>query len=1028
MKTGFKLVLAGLLLVAVALMAGCGGGGSAAASNATLALTVSTASVTAGGSLTATAKITSSTGIAVNNLGVLFKSNRPDLVHFATTVATNTGSGSFTKDTNLNGESYVVLNIDNSVSIPAAGAKVSVSAEYSGLVQVQEITIMPNGSPSSSTLDKITLSFDKNTIQVGEQSLLTGTLTDGSGSPVASQTVVFSAAPANAPVTITTINAGSSDSNGKVYALISATNTQATSTVVLTATATTATKTVNSSVPITINPSGGTSVLTASKIALSLDKTSLLPDQQALVTALVTDANNTVVPNQNVTLAIRAGSPLTIEGGATVSTGSDGKAYFVVKGSSVTSPTYALIDAATSTGVSQTLSTVVNPALAPGKPQLTLSIAKATVEPTDSEVLITAKVLDNNGAAVSGQPVTFSILSGPATVDATLVTVTTDINGNAISKIRPAATPFASNVLVSMQLTYQGTPYSLVATTEVKPAVNMEVSFVSDTLDTGGSTTATATVTTSSGVPVQGASVSFTRTGPVALSAATAITGTNGKATVSISPDTTSTTGNAIVEASYTAGGSTYRGYGVVKVNPSNIKLDLFVQSSFGSVYTTNSTLGSLADFTTTSVDGLTSGIPVKARFTYLDGTPIPAATITFTALDPGLFWNNTGGAVNGASTTATTTTSGEAYVVAVPGSFAASGFIHIQASTIVNGVTYKQVMPIAVQQTQLQKSLSFNVASVSVSPNVSQSVTGTFNLKDVNGIPITGRSVTFSILSGPGSITGASVITTDGAGNASVNVQAVGATQKATVYLQASVTLNGIPYNTVATFTVNPDTAVTLTTDRASVDANGEVVATATVLDANGNPVSGLPITFLVPTSNATILSAATTTNANGTALATIRAGQTTSTQNVLVQASVVNGANTYIQTTSFQINRGVGTLVLAVGTNPSSNFPNTAAGTTGWRQIMSAVLIDANGKPRVGIPVTLSVLSSQGVTVTIPNVTVNTDAEGKVIFDATVDNLTIPAPGVTNTGTVVWRVTTNDAISIIGYGGSTYTATTAP
>ncbi|MDD2580841.1 MAG: hypothetical protein PHR66_02490 [Desulfuromonadaceae bacterium] len=92
-----------------------------------------------------------------------------------------------------------------------------------------------------------------------------------------------------------------------------------------------------------------------------------------------------------------------------------------------------------------------NISTATGKTGITLTTDRSTIDVNNGQVLVTAKIV-SNGVAISGVPVTFSIVApvnGPATIETGLTTVTTDSNGTAISRITTGNTLSTTNVIVS---------------------------------------------------------------------------------------------------------------------------------------------------------------------------------------------------------------------------------------------------------------------------------------------------------------------------------------------------------------------------------------------------------------------------------------------------------------------------------------------------------------------------------------------------------------------------------------------------
>ncbi len=94
-----------------------------------------------------------------------------------------------------------------------------------------------------------------------------------------------------------------------------------------------------------------------------------------------------------------------------------------------------------------------NISTATGKTGITLASDRTTIDVNNGHVLVTAKLVQN-GTAVSGVPVTFSIIepvNGPATIDPGLATVTTDSNGIAVTRIT------TGNILETANVIVQGT-------------------------------------------------------------------------------------------------------------------------------------------------------------------------------------------------------------------------------------------------------------------------------------------------------------------------------------------------------------------------------------------------------------------------------------------------------------------------------------------------------------------------------------------------------------------------------------------
>ena len=1125
-------------------LASCGGG-STLGSNGSIALSVASATVNAGNATSAAAIISTTKVGALNNIDVTFSSTNATLIHFATVAATNYGNSELTVKTDTVGKAFVVINVDNSVSIPSSGIDVTITASSGSVSAISTIHVNPSsGGGGTGVLTSLKAVLAKTTIITGsDQSLMTVTATDSGGIPVPNKTINFICSNHDSYVTLIPQNGGTTDADGKAYAIVSAasipnpatvlvyatfgtvasnyipltvqsqggagtvaalsasiakstiiagvdqsmmtviatdangvavpnstitfnnspvgslgitplnggvTDAKGTAYAIVSATTVPNPSTVlvsaqngsriSNSLPITIQ-SSGTGSVTSLNLGIQLDKNNLTVGGQALATVTVTDQNNLPVPQKVVSLSTQGA--LSLVGNSNITTGLDGVAYAIVQATSTTIPTYGFITAGASTGglsFTKQQSLSVNPAPAPGKPQLTLNIGSAVVDPSVNEVLATATVFDSTGAAVPNQAVTFTILSGPATVDPTTSSVATGIDGKALAKLHPSSTPFASNVLVAMRLNYLGIDYNLVATFQVNPSLTVALNFDKTSVNMGDFVRATVTVKNSAGTAMPNLPLMFDTTGPVTVtgtsptSGVETVTDNNGTAVAVITPGNSLAVSNALVTVTVPYNGTNYVTVGSFSVSPSNIKLELTANDVGANSSMPSPILGSSNDGTGAIIDALTAGVNVKAKFSYADGVPIPNQTITFTALNPGLFWTGSGGGQNnGTSVTSTTTVSGEAWAVAVPGNFPVDGYVYFQASAIVGGTTYTQILPVKVMRTVTGFNFTLAQTSLVSNPN-NQAVSATVTILDNQSQPVPNLPVTYSVISGPGTIvSGFTTGKTDAAGKSFTSIQPTTVTTTSDIVVQAQAIYNGATLTRLAVLTVNPRISLTIATDLARVDVNnGQVTATATLKDSNplgSLPISNQPVTFTILAGPATITSAGAATTADGSVKALITTGNTASTTNVLVQVATTVNGQVFQAVTTFQIVRGGGTLTLSAPAVTSATVPAAGAGSQfGWRVIMPFTLLDANGNPRVGVPVNLSVFSSSApgnFSIFTPS-TVTTDAKGTGIFNIQAD-VFAAGVGMQNTESVVWRVQTNDTIPVVGYSSSLFTVNTA-
>src|SRR5207237_1154681 len=136
--------------------------------------------------------------------------------------------------------------------------------------------------------------------------------------------------------------------------------------------------------------------------------------------------------------------------------------------------------------------------------------------------------------------------------------------------------------------------------------------------------------------------------------------------------------------------------------------------------------------------------------------------------------------------------------------------------------------------------------------------------VKDANGNPVTGVAVTFAVAPGNGTITGGSQ-TTNGSGIATVRSRTLSATTAPNTLTASSSGLSGSPVTFSATgtagtaATVAANSAPSQSPTRRSSDRSPPSVI---VKDANGNPVTGVAVTFAVAPGNGTITGGSQTTN----------------------------------------------------------------------------------------------------------------------------------------------------------------------
>jgi adhesin/invasin len=271
-----------------------------------------------------------------------------------------------------------------------------------------------------------------------------------------------------------------------------------------------------------------------------------------------------------------------------------------------------------------------------------------------------------------------------------------------------------------------------------------------------------------------------------------------------------------------------------------------------------------------TAVVGATVPNPPSVKIADVNGNPVPNVSVTFAV---------TGGGGSATGATQTTNDAGIATVGSwrLGNSVGANSMTATVAGAAISGgagaraladlvVTFTATATagtagsIAINAGNGQTAVAGN--AVATAPSV--------KVTDGNGNPVSGASVNFFIASGGGSVTGGSTAT-NSSGIATVGSWILGDIAGANTLTAAAVGLSGtVTFS--ATGIVGP--AASMSIGNASSNnqsaAAGSAVAIAPsvkVVDAKGNPVSGVSVTFAVASGGGSITGANATTDAAGIA-----------------------------------------------------------------------------------------------------------------------------------------------------------------
>jgi len=836
-------------------------------------------------------------------------------------------------------------------------------------------------------------------------------VTDAGGAAISGAVVVFTAPTTGARATF----GGSSSATAVTNASGIATATAAlagTVTGSYTITATVQGTAVSTTFTLTNTPGAAATI---ARVTGSGQSAELGADYALVLVAVVKDASNNVIPGASVTFnAPTVGARATFAGGlasVTVVTDSSGNA---------TSTVLTAVGAAGGVSVNAKVNnttpvtapnfSLTNTAGVPGSVAAQSGGSQTTIVNTNFGSTLQALVKDTLGNPVSGVTVTFTTPGSGASGGfggSTTATATTNASGIATSPTLKANTTSGT---FFAQATISGVASPAVYTLTNTPDSPVAISIVQGTpqstiVSTAFATQLVAQVKDVYGNAVPGASVTFlaptvgsigTFTGPT--NTATVTSDTNGRATAP------TITANAIA-GTYTVSASIPAG-AFVNYNLTNNPAPASILVSGGSTQTTP----------VTTAFGTTLQVTVRDT----SNLPVPGAVVTFVV-------PSSGASSTLSSLTATTNASGVATVTATANATAGSYAVTATVAGVATPVTFNLTNTAGAAS-------ALSVTGGNTQTTLVTTAFGTAlqaTVKDASNNPVAGIVVTFVVPSSGASATLSSLTaTTNASGVASVT-----ATANATPGAY-SVTATAAGIATPVSFGLTNTVGVP-----SSISASGGVtqstpVTTAfgtalqvTVRDGSNNPVPGVVVTFVAPSSGATsTLSAGTaTTNASGVASVTATANGTAGTY--LVSATVAGVATTLKFTLTNTA--GAPSSIVATGGVTQSTLISTSFGTA-----LQVTVKDGAGNPVSGVTVTFAAPTA-GASSTLSSTTATTNAAGVASVTATANGttgtyqITATVAGIatpitftlTNTGTPGLQLTVTGAPSLISAPGQTVT-----
>jgi adhesin/invasin len=769
---------------------------------------------------------------------------------------------------------------------------------------------------------------------------LRASVVDAFGNPIADAAVTFTAPASGASVTFAGTATVSTDSFGVATSPVATANGTAGAFQVTAATA-------GAPQPATFNLTNVAG--TANKLAFAQQPSNTVAGQTITppVAVQLEDNSGNPVAKAGVSVNLQAtpvvGRLGTVRGALTAVTDSTGRATFANLTPTLAG-TYTLT--AEANGVASATSAQFTVAAGSAAAiEATGGTPQGTIVNTSFARPLQATVTDALGNPVSGVTVTFTVTGSGASAVLSAASAVTDASGHA------SVTAAANSVAGTYQVTAAaaGVSGSAVFALTNLAAGAASLAFVEQpTSTTAGAVISAVTVrATDAGTnPVSGIAVTLSAQGGTGTLQGTLTATTDVTGTAAFNDLTINTTGTYQLQA---VAGALHAVSGSFQISPA-AAANITVFDGNGQ----------------TAAVGKAYGAPLRASVQDAFGNPVANAAVTFTA-------PTTGPSVTFAgSSTVTTNAMGiaaapTATANGTPGTFqvtaTTAGAPQPAAFNLTN-------VPGTANQLGFTQQPSDTAAGQPITPDV------TVQLQDSFGNPVAKAGVAVNMQANPATtrsraVRGATSVLTDAAGLArfpdlSINqagdytLTANAATTVSTTSDQFSVTVG--PATTIRATGGTPQSATILTPFAQSLQA--------TVLDASGNPVAGVTVTFTAPASgaSATLSAGQATTGANGQASVTATANGVAGSYTV--QASIPGIASAGFQLT----NVAGGASTLAFVQQPV----NTPAGAA---MSVSVKLVDNSGNPVAGMTVTLSVPDNAATI--IGTTSVPTDGNGLAAFN---------------------------------------------
>ncbi|MCX0499145.1 hypothetical protein D3M71_08070 [Erwinia billingiae] len=565
-----------------------------------------------------------------------------------------------------------------------------------------------------------------------------------------------------------------------------------------------------------------------------------------------------------------------------------------------------------------------------------------------SVITLTAVVTDANNNPVSQVPVSFTATDGAILKSNS---ATTDSDGK-VSVELTSANAGGSTVTATTDTDSTGrqTTVTFLAEAETASIATLTATPSSAVQADGKAiSTLTATVKDANGNAVNNELVSFNITGSAQLSASSSRTDSSGNATVTLT--STAADRNTITAVTaYDTSGKQISVSFIADVTTANI----------------DSLTASRADNVT--ADGSDSSV-ITARVKDANGNLVSGAKVTFNVTDKGILSQNIATTVEGIATVQLTSLTAESITVTATTDADATG-------------KQTSVSFVGDPKTAIVDTLTASPTSGVVANGIDYSLL-TATVKDINGNLVSGAKVWFESIHGNSDVSEISVISVDGL--ASVHLTARSAMNIASIAYTAADTFGQEVY---VSFIADSTTAKidTLTASRDSdvtADGSHHSEISATVKDANDNPLSGVAVSFAV-TSGEGVLAETTISNVKGVATANLTSRSASSS----TVTATIEGDNIGQQVSvSFVADAATAHVDFLDASRKSDVIANGADSS-----VLRARVLDANNNAVSNKPVSFTISGNANLT----GSSATTDKEGYaeiILTSLTADSSTITA-----------------------------------